>query len=76
VSLGPPVTHSADPHRPMPVERGEQLDRVSSAIASLRDEQRRLERLGFETPLHRCHHQRRYWEFVGAVLSLDPGAGR
>ena len=76
MSFGPSLTGSADPLRDMPEERGEQLDRVASAIASLRDEQRRLERLGFETPLHRCHHQRRYWEFVGAVLSLDAGAGR
>lgn len=76
MSLTPSVTHSADPLRDMPEERGEQLDRVASAVASLRDEQRRLERLGFETPLHRCHHQRRYWEFVGALLSLDAGTGR
>jgi len=76
VSFGPSVTPSADPDRAMPEERGEQLDRVASAVASLREEQRRLERLGFETPLHRCHHQRRYWEFVGALLSLDAGDAR
>ena len=76
MSFGPALTSPADPAREMPEQRGEQLDRVASALVSLSGEQRRLERLGLETPLHRCHQQRRYWQFVGALLSLDSGADR
>jgi len=66
------LTPASDLAREMPEPAGERLDRVAAALASLRDEQRRLERLGFEIPLARCHQQRRYWQFLGALLALEP----
>lgn len=70
-----PLTRTADPSRPMPEGAGARLDAARAAVASLREEQRRLQRLGFETPLARCHQQLRFWSFVSAVCSL-PGGGR
>jgi hypothetical protein len=66
-------TAAADTARAIPAGAGARLDAAHSAVASLRDEQRRLERLGFETPLARCHQQLRFWSFVSAVCSLEPG---
>ena len=56
----------------MPAARGARIDRIEAAIASLRDEERRFERLGFEIPLGRCREQRRYWEFLRTLFSLEP----
>lgn len=67
------LTAAADTARAIPTGAGARLDAAHSAVASLRDEQRRLERLGFETPLARCHQQLRFWNFVSAVCSLEPG---
>ena len=67
-------TRGAEPSRPMPASSGARLDAATVAVASLREEQRRLERLGFEVPLARCHEQLRFWSFVRAVCSLEPGA--
>ena len=61
-----------DRHRPMPAHRGARLDQARATVASLREERRRLERLGLEDPLARCHEQLRYWEFVSGLLSLAP----
>lgn len=69
-----PLTSSADPTRRMPEAPGSRLDAADAAVASLREEQRRLERLGFELPLARCHEQLRFWNFVSAVCSLTPGS--
>ena len=68
-----PLTSSADPARRIPETPGARLDAAAAAVASLREEQRRLERLGFELPLARCHQQLRFWSFVSAVCSLTPG---
>jgi hypothetical protein len=68
-----PLTRGADPARPMPASTAARLDAANAAVASLREEQRRLQRLGFETPLARCQHQLRFWSFVSAVCSLEPG---
>jgi hypothetical protein len=54
----------------MPGHPGARLDEARSAVASLREERRRLERIGFEEPLARCHEQLRYWEFVSGVLAV------
>ena len=67
------LTPAADTARAMPTGAGARLDAANSAMASLREEQRRLERLGFETPLARCHQQLRFWSFVSAVCSLESG---
>lgn len=72
---GAPLTRAADPARPMPSGAGARIDAARAAVASLREEQRRLERLGFETPLARCHRDLRFWTFVSAVCSLEPKAG-
>jgi hypothetical protein len=56
----------------MPATPGARLDAARAAVASLREEQRRLERLGFELPLARCHEQLRFWSFVHAVCTLEP----
>jgi hypothetical protein len=56
----------------MPAGAGGRLDRARAALASLDQERRRLERLGFETPLARCHDQIRYWRFVAALVALPP----
>lgn len=69
--LNSPLTVYADPARPMPASLAGRLDAAHAAVSSLRHEQRRLERLGFELPLARCHQQLRFWSFVSAVCSLD-----
>jgi hypothetical protein len=63
---------SADPSAHIPARESARLDRLEAAIASLAAEERRLERLGFERPLAECRRQRRYWEFVRAILALAP----
>jgi hypothetical protein len=65
-----PVHPLADPARAIPVFAGERCDAIRAAQDALLSEQRRLERLGFEEPLARCHEQRRYWAFVGALFEL------
>jgi hypothetical protein len=70
-----PLTTLSDPRRPMPERAGARLDAARAALASLHEEQRRLERLGFEAPLARCHAQLRYWQFVTGLLSLPRAAG-
>ncbi len=69
-----PLTRAADPSAEMPARAGARLDAAHAAVASLRHEQRRLQRLGLETPLARCGHQLRFWTFVSAVCSLEPEA--
>ncbi len=66
-----PLTRAADPGAEMPAHAGARLDAAHAAVASLREERRRLGRLGFETPLARCEHQLRFWSFVTAVCSLE-----
>jgi hypothetical protein len=73
MSLRTPLTHGADVSRPMPASPGARLDAARVAVDSLRHEQRRLERIGLELPLARCHDQLRFWNFVHAVCSLAPG---
>ena len=65
-----PVVAGADPSRPMPATPAARLDAASRAVAALREEQRRLRRLGFELPIARCDDQLRFWSFVKAVCSL------
>jgi hypothetical protein len=72
MSARAPLTSSADPSRPMPATAAARIDVANAAVASLRQERHRLQRLGFETPLARCHEQLRFWTFVSAVCSLEP----
>ncbi len=68
------VSPVADPTREIPASAGAREDRIAAALASLDSESRRLERLGFETPLVRVHAQRRYWTFVRALYSVADAA--
>ncbi len=72
MNLDSPLTRSADVTRNMPSSATARLDAAGAAVASLRQEQRRLERIGFELPMARCHEQLRFWNFVHAVCSLAP----
>jgi hypothetical protein len=65
-----PVTPLADRRRAMPENRAARHDAIHSALTSLDSEQRRLERLGFELPLARCHEETRYWNFLAAVHAI------
>jgi hypothetical protein len=65
-----PLTAAADPSRAIPAHAGARLDEIRRALVSLGDESRRLERIGFELPLARCHEQRRYWSFLHALYTL------
>lgn len=58
----------------MPAAAGARRDTIDAALRSLRDERRRLERIGFELPLARCHEETRYWSFVGALCSMTRDA--
>ena len=64
------LTAAADPRRAMPETMTARFDAADAAVNSLREEQRRLQRLGFELPLARCHQQLRYWSFVRALHLL------
>lgn len=66
----------ADTRRPMPERAAERGDAIRTAQEVLLAEQRRLERIGFEEPLARCHEQRRYWAFVGALFDLPKHPAR
>ena len=70
MSHGFALTASADTARDLPEAPACRLDRIEAALASLRNEERRLVRLGFEMPLLRCREQQRYWEFLRGVFSV------
>ncbi len=52
------------------------MDRIEAALASLDAEERRLMRLGFETPLQRCREERRYWMFLQVLFAVPATARR
>lgn len=70
-----PLTPRSDRARPMPDSTAARQDDIDAALRSLDEERRRLERLGLETPLARCQHETRYWNFLAALFapSSDPG---
>ncbi len=70
MNLAAPLTAASDTSRRMPVSLAARLDAADAAVQSLREEQRRLQRLGFELPQARCHQQLRYWSFVRALHTL------
>ena len=65
-----PFTSTSDLNGTMPASAGARQDRVRAALSSLREEERRLERLGLTGALRRCREQLRYWEFLSALFSL------
>jgi len=56
--------------RPMPASTASRLDDIQATLSTLRGEQTRFERLGFENPMFRCHAELRYWSFLEALHSL------
>jgi len=69
-----PFTDSSDSRRSIPSHPGARLDRTEAAVASLRAELARLERLGLEPAARRCREQLRYWEFLRALFVLPPSS--
>ena len=67
--MNAPLTPSADPRRDLPAGEAARRDVIDAAIGSLQREQRRLERIGFELPLARCHDQLRYWRFLSGMFA-------
>ena len=65
-----PLTPSSDPTRDIPVGLGARLDCIHTALVSLENEERRLARLGFETPLARCHEAKRFWSFLDGLFEV------
>lgn len=70
-----PVFSGPDRLRPMPCSTAARLDDIASALAALRRERSRFERLGFERPQARCHAELRFWGFLSALHSLPGDAG-
>jgi hypothetical protein len=64
----------ADRHRALPETTAARHDEIQAALRSLREEGRRLERLGLELPLARCHEETRYWSFLAGIFSLPSDA--
>ena len=69
------ITPRSNLHRAIPSTAALRTDQAQAALASLREEERRLERLGLDRPLRRCREQLRYWEFLSALFAL-PAAPR
>ena len=65
----------ADTERTMPEGKGARVDHTHSALTALRNEERRLEKLGLAEPLRRCREMLRYWEFLAVLFSLERQAG-
>lgn len=75
--MSAPLTRGSDRARAMPESPAARQDDIAAALRSLSEERRRLERLGLELPLARCHHETRYWNFVSALFAVpSPGTGR
>jgi len=66
-----PLTSGSDRSRPVPASPAARRDDITTALRSLREERRRLERLGLELPLARCHHETRYWTFLDALFAVS-----
>jgi hypothetical protein len=70
VNRHPAFTPRSDLHRAIPSTPALRIDQAHAALASLREEERRLERLGLDRALRRCREQLRYWEFLSALFAL------
>jgi hypothetical protein len=62
---------SAETSAAIPNHAGARIDRLEAAIRSLKQEARRLERLGLEHALLECRTQLRYWQFLKALFTLE-----
>jgi len=70
-----PLTPGSDRARAVPESPATRQDDIASALRSLREERRRLERMGLELPLARCHFETRYWNFLAALFSVPCSSG-
>lgn len=76
----PPITGPSDRRRAIPATAADRRDAIAAALASLREEERRLVRLDLAPALANCRAERRYWQFLDAVhggpgfAPSDPGA--
>ena len=69
------VFSGPDRSRPMPASAAARVDDIERALAALRRERSRFERLGFERPQARCHAELRFWGFLAALHALPADAG-
>ena len=69
------LTPGSDLRRAIPPTTALRIDQAYAALASLREEERHLGRLGLDEALRRCREQLRYWEFLSALFAL-PAAPR
>jgi hypothetical protein len=60
----------ADPGRELPSGLGARMDRIRDALAALRSELGRLERLGLERPIERCRQALRFWMFLDGLHAV------
>lgn len=67
-----PARSSNRARRAVPPTHGERELAIRSAVAQLDREYERLARMGMFRQADACRRERRYWEFVGAVLRLEP----
>lgn len=58
--------------RPMPLSDTQRELAIRTAVEQLDREYERLARMGLYRQADACRRERRYWEFVGAVLRLAP----
>ena len=61
---------AADPHRSVPAHPGARHDAIESALRTLGEEDRRLQRMGLDHARERCREVRRFWGFVGALYEI------
>ena len=70
-----PIPAGAAFEREMPRGSAARLDRIETALATLAQEERRLTRLNLVDAVQRCREQRRYWEFLRALFSIQSQRG-
>jgi hypothetical protein len=63
-------TASSDSSHEIPEHPGARFDRIHAAIATLREEEQRLNRVGLSAAARRCRQQLRYWEFIGSLFAV------
>lgn len=56
----------------MPERLAQRVDEIDVTVRGLRGELHRLERLGLESPLARCHQRLRFWQFLAGLHALPP----
>ena len=68
--MTPELDRFDERRRSMPARHTARLDEAQATLATLREEEARCERLGFELPLVRVRDRIRYWTFVRGVVAM------